>query len=933
MMRRAAGRRGLGAAGSARAGRQGWPGPAGAAPRRRLAQASAAAAPQDAAAAPAFMPAELAEIEEPAALAMAARMRRAPLPIPCLPIPPLETAFVGPSRAQRDALAASAPGRPPVVLLHGFDSSCLEFRRLYPLLEPAVETYAVDLVGWGFTDHAPFAAAPELVISPQAKREHLHAFWRAHVGRPMALVGCSLGGAIALDFALTYPEAVAKLVLIDAQGFIDGIGPMASLPRPLAAAGVWVLRTEQLRMAANKMAYHDPCLATPDAMRVGRLHTHAPGWTDANVAFMRSGGYALSARIPEVTQPALVLWGRQDAILEPRYAAQFEAALPDARLQWVEDCGHCAHLEQPTTTAAAILALLRRPASHGNTGSGSTSGRGGRSPQARRGQLSHRRILLSFTPFMPTRRGLGLQPVFMALMDPGAPRAPGFEALHALGGRPGGGGPTPTIRQRTAEEMMLGFKVHRCTKRSSHDWQVCFYYHPNEKARRRSLLDVEYTAVLCPSMLHSGTCEQGEACRMAHNVFEFYLSPQVHGTARAAARRRREPPRSSAGAAAGRRRPVPAAAPRPGQKFRTKMCSDGDACKRAVCFFAHSLEELRTPAANMQSLANAIAAGQGGARQAGGALRAAVLSADAGSGGSPPHLAGGFPGGGPAGLAMLNVTAPGGGQQGLAPLGSSRSSASTSGSLPVCSIDMVPSLCTLDGLGGDAASASPPPPAGAQYWRSGCASAPPSGGGRQPYVLGPDGGVVPGQHLMPQAGVAQLQAHQQAPLHQQVQVQLMPGAGQQMWALEQVQQMRQQQQMVQQQMMQMQQQQQQQMVQQQMQQHMLLMQPQQFGAPQLTSAGFVAQEPSGLQLSYGGGAPAPGVVLACSSPLPLSGQLGVAPQGWAPAGQAQAPTLAQHGGLMYATSMSAQPGAEGAQQLRMLPNGVLVLSSPAEQQQ
>ena len=46
-------------------------------------------------------------------------------------------------------------------------------------------------------------------------------------------------------------------MLLDAQGFIDGIGPMASLPRPLAAAGVWVLRTKGLRMAANRMAYHD----------------------------------------------------------------------------------------------------------------------------------------------------------------------------------------------------------------------------------------------------------------------------------------------------------------------------------------------------------------------------------------------------------------------------------------------------------------------------------------------------------------------------------------------------------------------------------------------------------------------------------------------------------------------------------------------------
>lgn len=55
-----------------------------------------------------------------------------------------------------------------------------------------------------------------------------------------------------------------------------------------------------LRQAANKMAYNDPAFATEDAMRVGRLHTHLPGWADANVAFMRSGGYAISASIPQV---------------------------------------------------------------------------------------------------------------------------------------------------------------------------------------------------------------------------------------------------------------------------------------------------------------------------------------------------------------------------------------------------------------------------------------------------------------------------------------------------------------------------------------------------------------------------------------------------------------------------------------------------------
>lgn len=77
---------------------------------------------------------------------MAARMQRTAVPIPSLPIPPLATAFVGPSEMQKQQLRAIAQDRPPVVLLHGFDSSSLEFRRLYPLLEPHTETYAVDLV-------------------------------------------------------------------------------------------------------------------------------------------------------------------------------------------------------------------------------------------------------------------------------------------------------------------------------------------------------------------------------------------------------------------------------------------------------------------------------------------------------------------------------------------------------------------------------------------------------------------------------------------------------------------------------------------------------------------------------------------------------------------------------------------------------------------
>lgn len=152
-------------------------------------------------------------------------------------------------------------------------------------------------------------------------------------------------------------------MLIDAQGFIDGIGPMAKLPRFFATLGVSVLKTEGLRMAANKMAYFNKeKFATNDAMKIGRLHTHLPGWLDANVAFMRSGGYSISSKISEIQTPTLVMWGRQDEILETSYASRFEQALPNCKLVWVEECGHCAHLEQPQLAAQTIMEFIREAA-------------------------------------------------------------------------------------------------------------------------------------------------------------------------------------------------------------------------------------------------------------------------------------------------------------------------------------------------------------------------------------------------------------------------------------------------------------------------------------------------------------------------------------------------------------------------------------------
>ena len=175
----------------------------------------------------------------------------------------------------------------------------------------------------------------------------------------MVVVGASLGGAAAIDFALAHPELVTGLVLVDAQALIEGTG-MEGLPPPLASLGVQFLGTWPLRSLVNWVAYEDRATyATDDAIRVARLHTLRPEWLGDTLSFMRGGGFAVARRLGQLTQPALVLWGANDKILEPATASKLVAALPRARLEWVQACGHVPHLEQAQTTADLIIDWLR----------------------------------------------------------------------------------------------------------------------------------------------------------------------------------------------------------------------------------------------------------------------------------------------------------------------------------------------------------------------------------------------------------------------------------------------------------------------------------------------------------------------------------------------------------------------------------------------
>lgn len=103
------------------------------------------------------------------------------------------------------------------------------------------------------------------------------------------------------------------------------------------------------------------------------------------------------------------------------------------------------------------------------------------------------------------------------------------------------------------EFRMYEFKVRRCGRARSHDWTDCPFAHPGEKARRRDPRAVQYSGAACPDF-RKGQCKRGDGCEYAHGVFECWLHPA---------------------------------------RYRTQPCKDGTACRRRVCFFAHTPEQLR----------------------------------------------------------------------------------------------------------------------------------------------------------------------------------------------------------------------------------------------------------------------------------------------------------------------------------------------------
>jgi pimeloyl-ACP methyl ester carboxylesterase len=236
----------------------------------------------------------------------------------------------------------------PLLLLHGFDSSFLEFRRLAPLLSGQHQLFIPDLFGFGFTPR-PHQAR----YGPQVVLDHLEALVEGIQLRcgaaPVALIGASMGGSVAVELARRLPERIGPLLLLAPAGLTGSPMP---LPPVLDALGVRFLALPGVRRGLCRTAFANPQrdVGEPE-LEIASLHLRSPGWARALAAFARSGGFAGCGE-PLPHQPLAVLWGANDRILRPPQK-RLALALLGERVRELDACGHLPHIDQPQQVASA----------------------------------------------------------------------------------------------------------------------------------------------------------------------------------------------------------------------------------------------------------------------------------------------------------------------------------------------------------------------------------------------------------------------------------------------------------------------------------------------------------------------------------------------------------------------------------------------------
>lgn len=249
----------------------------------------------------------------------------------------------------------------PVVLLHGGGADLLTWDEVAQPLTSNFTVWRMDQRGFGKTARPPI---PKLSLTVWTN--DLLAFMNALQIERAAIVGWSMGGAVALNFGTLYPERVTHLIPIGAPGPQQVVQDTSGFDarQKMADAGATVEEIVNATFDFTKAAFSRWSLKynlpAVEMMRQTLLRNDARNYAEMVDAL--DGLSAFGPRLSAVTAPTLIICGAEDSRTPPALSEAIHKAIRGSRLEIIPDCGHYYGYEKPAETARLIVEFLgRRP--------------------------------------------------------------------------------------------------------------------------------------------------------------------------------------------------------------------------------------------------------------------------------------------------------------------------------------------------------------------------------------------------------------------------------------------------------------------------------------------------------------------------------------------------------------------------------------------
>ena len=237
---------------------------------------------------------------------------------------------------------------PPVVMLHGLGSAATPFGPVLARIHRhARRVIAPEMPGHGFSDAPSRRLTPDVLFDTmKSALDHL-------VDEPAIVCGNSLGGGVALRYALDRPEKVRALVLLSPAGARVTDEELDALRR------TFDMGSSRDAVAFMERVYHRPPWFAPFVAGELRERMRNPAVRDL-LLHATPDHAPTPAELASLEMPVLLLWGRSERLLPSSALAWFQEHLPGhAVIEEPEGVGHCPHFDDPKSLADRIVRFAR----------------------------------------------------------------------------------------------------------------------------------------------------------------------------------------------------------------------------------------------------------------------------------------------------------------------------------------------------------------------------------------------------------------------------------------------------------------------------------------------------------------------------------------------------------------------------------------------